>query len=229
MAEKLDMGGTPPIPFSHITNSTEASRGAESSASELEQPAEMPPGGSRRPRTPRREVDLSSVLTAGEKNELSLLVSKITDRMQQQITRVFDATGVGDPQKNSPPSFWSKLPANLRDLSLSHREKENVNLVNTEPKEGPADADAAAPGTKKEKEALGLEELKKETLQYFRRWQTAVQRRVADISVKNTSASSRGQTFAAVSKKGNGSREASKPLGMVPQRRHFANRQTLGY
>ncbi|RKU42920.1 hypothetical protein DL546_003021 [Coniochaeta pulveracea] len=56
----------------------------------------------------------------------------------------------------------------------------------------------------------GLQELKKELLQSFRRWQTAVNRRVGDISVKNPSASQKGQGPGSAWKKG------SKSGGVQP-------------
>ncbi|KAH8903947.1 DUF726-domain-containing protein [Coniochaeta sp. PMI_546] len=158
----------------------------------------MPPAGHRRPHTPKREADLSSLLNGAEKHELNMLIAKITDGMQRQIYRVFDSTGVDTP-KDSPPSFWSKLPANLRDFTLGvGGGKDNSNpTVKENVKPGQkVNLEHVAQETvqKEEKEALGtsLQELKKETLQAFRRWQVAVNRRVGEISVKNTNGPQRG-------------------------------------
>lgn len=171
---------------------------------------DMPPGGQRRPHTPKREADLSGFLTSNEKQELCQLVSRITDGMQRQIYRTFDSSGV-DKSPEESSSFWGKLPASLRDLSLNAGPKK----VATPGKENPAlSAEQRAQETiqKEEKEAMGtgLQELKKELLQSFRRWQTAVNRRVGDISVKNPSASQKGQGPGSAWKKG------SKSGGVQP-------------
>lgn len=170
--------------------------------------ADMPPAGHRRPHTPKREADLSSLLNGAEKHELSMLIAKITDGMQRQIYRVFDSTGVDTP-KDSPPSFWSKLPANLRDFTLGvGGGKDNSNpTVKENVKPGQKvnlEHVAQERVQKEEKEALGtsLQELKKETLQAFRRWQVAVNRRVGEISVKNTNGPQRGQASGPAWKKG---------------------------
>lgn len=175
----------------------------------------MPPGGHRRPHTPKREADLSGLLNGAEKHELSMLTAKITDGMQRQIYRVFDSTGVDTP-KDSPPSFWSKLPANLRDFTLSvGGGKENSKPAvqkDVEPGQK-VNLESLAHETvqKEEKEALGssLQELKKETLQAFRRWQVALNRRVGEISVKNTGGPQRGQAAGPAWKKG--SRTSNQP------------------
>lgn len=150
------------------------------------------------------------MLSGNEKNELLLLVTKITDKMQHQIIQAFDSSGVGDDKQNAPPSFWSKLPAKLRDLSLRHPGKENLDPASSKPGRANGIASPAGGGNlekdqtdergeqKDEREAVGLQELKKETLQFFRRWQTSVHRRVGDISVKAPNATRRGQPSAAV-------------------------------
>ncbi|KAB5585358.1 hypothetical protein GE09DRAFT_1233748 [Coniochaeta sp. 2T2.1] len=169
-----------------------------------EDQTDMPPGGRGRPHTPKREADLSGLLNGAEKHELSMLIAKITDGMQRQIYRVFDSTGVDTP-KDSPPSFWSKLPANLRDFTLGvgtgNGNKGNTNPSgkdNSKQDQRQANLEGTAQETlqKEEREALGtsLQELKKESLQAFRRWQVAVNRRIGEISVKSTGGPLRGQS-----------------------------------
>lgn len=170
---------------------------------------DMPPGGNRRPHAPKREADLSGLLNGAEKHELSMLIAKITDGMQRQIYRVFDSTGVDTP-KDSPPSFWSKLPSNLRDFTLSvgGSGKENSKDSTKEDikpgQKGKLEDVAHETVQREEKEALGtsLQELKKEALQSFRRWQVAVNRRIGEISVKNTNGPQRGQASGPAWKKG---------------------------
>jgi hypothetical protein len=160
----------------------------------------MPSGGSRRPNTPKREADLSSLLTGSEKNELALLVTKITDTMQKQISHGFDSVAAGDLAEKGPPSFWNKLPEKLKDLSLTHHGKENQ-----KPNTDTSDSKAATEVLDKaEQEALGprLQELKKEALQFFRRWQTSVHRRLGDISVKSPGGAQKGQSSSSSGKRG---------------------------
>lgn len=206
--------------------SYEASRSSSDNAGNqsdnlTDEQTDMPPGGNRRLHPPKREADLSGLLNGAEKHELSMLIAKIIDGMQRQIYRVFDSTGVDTP-KDSPPSFWSKLPSNLRDFTLSVGGSGNENSK-ASTKEGTKPGDKAnlddiAHETiqKEEKEALGtsLQELKKEALQSFRRWQIAVNRRVGEISIKNTNGPQRVQTSGPAWKKGSRpGNQSSAPKG----------------
>lgn len=224
--------GDPPAAKQSWETSRSSSENNQSDQQAEDQP-DMPPGGHRRPHTPKREADLSGFLTGNEKHELSMLVSKITDGMQRQIYRVFDSTGVDTPD-DQPSGFWGKLPANLRDLSLSMGPKGDAKVTKENAKPGSAGQDSKAgleqraqeTIQKEEKEALGpgLQELKKEMLQSFRRWQIAVNRRVGDISVKNPSASQKGQGPGSAWKKGfksgpsaSSASQASVPTGKFSQ------------
>ncbi|KAK3683536.1 hypothetical protein B0T22DRAFT_385515 [Podospora appendiculata] len=164
---------------------------------------DMAPGGKPRPHLPKRETDLSSVLTLNEKNELVSLIGKLTDTIQKHIIQVFDSTGVDDDAGPVRTSFWSKLPSHLRDLSVSRpqpagkkpkatNQKENVAPSGSAPNGNSTDTfDAGAQSSFEhdEEEPIvmpRLPELKKEVLQHFKKWQTAVQKRVGDISVKKS-------------------------------------------
>lgn len=193
------------------SENTPAENTGNQSDNQTDDQTDMPPGGRGRPHTPKREADLSGLLNGAEKHELSMLIAKITDGMQRQIYRVFDSTGVDEP-KDEPPSFWSKLPANLRDFTLGVGDKNTAkpgskaDTPGSSPQDGKVNLEDLAKETvqKEEKEALGssLQELKKETLQAFRRWQVAVNRRVNEISVKNQNAAQKGQASGPAWKKG---------------------------
>lgn len=198
--------GDPPAGKQSWETSRSSSDNNQSDQQSEDQP-DMPPGGnSRRPQTPKREADLSGFLNGNEKHELSLLVAKVTDGMQRNILRVFDSTGI-DTTEEEPSGFWGKLPANLRDLSLSmgpKQTKENTKPGQSGQQKVGLEEQAQDTIRREEQEALGsgLHELKREMLQSFRRWQMAVNRRVSDISVKNTSASQKGQGPGPTWKKG---------------------------
>jgi hypothetical protein len=195
-----------------------------------EETAEMPPGTKRGFGGPKREADLSSLLTAAEKNDVISLITKITDDMQVHISQAFDSTGVGDTEQASRPELWNKLPAHLKDTSLGRRanthkqgqielsirpnQKENVKPSNLRQVSVPDDAvpsltlqandeqslpntflTGVSTGHKDLKQSewpagetarLGpmLQELSKEAIQHFKKWQATVVKRLGDISVK---------------------------------------------
>ncbi|KAL2261001.1 hypothetical protein VTK26DRAFT_4814 [Humicola hyalothermophila] len=160
----------------------------------------MPPGGKARSHTPRREVDLSALLTPSEKIELTALIGWLTDAMLRHITLLFDpATTTDENARPSRIALWSKLPTHLKDLSLTNpkdeghkraNQKENVKASRSKKADRPTDRSDAVPGTgetpsQDEKNVTPrLSELKKEALQHFKKWQTAVHRRIAEISTR---------------------------------------------
>lgn len=162
---------------------------------------EMPPGGKPRSNAPRREADLSSLLNPAEKAELTALVAKVIDSMLRHVTLLFDPVRQEDKDDPSRITLWTKLPYYLKDLSLhdpsSHHSqprgshKENVKAPARSKKAGRAtDNRDATPGASDspcqpdDDVAPRLQELKKEALQHFKKWQTGVQRRISEISVK---------------------------------------------
>jgi hypothetical protein len=160
---------------------------------------EMPPGGRPRPSPVRREADLSSLLGPSDKSELTALVTKTTEGMLKQVTQLFDPVR---PDPNAQPSriaFWSKLPYYLKDLSLNDplgaslnrgSQKENIKPPRSK-KAGRAKdkrdvvPSAADDSSQSETDVTPrLQELKRDALLHFKKWQTAVHRRIGDISVK---------------------------------------------
>lgn len=166
---------------------------------------EMPPSGRPRPNTPRREADFSSLLNHAEKVEVSSLINRLTDMMQKQTTQLFD---VFPPESNPLPvriTVWNKLPPYLRDLSLTKpveeqprkapEKQENVKpsrskkggRSNGRRTDNSTSSDAPpAPAQREPDVPLGprQQELKKEALMHFKRWQTAVLKRAGDISIR---------------------------------------------
>jgi hypothetical protein len=185
----------------NIPNTAEASS-SKQPAAPSDGPADMP--SRPRPNTPKRDVDLSSLLTLSDKIELVSFIGKATDTMQKHIIQVFDSTGLDDSNPPCRNSSWARLPLHLRDLSLVAPQKRTEPRFATQGanrKENikahaarPATADAAnhAPvsdpptPTAEHDEAPRLQELKKEVLLHFRKWQAAIHKRVGDISVKRT-------------------------------------------
>ncbi|KAL2170024.1 hypothetical protein VTG60DRAFT_5364 [Thermothelomyces hinnuleus] len=162
---------------------------------------EMPPGGKPRLNTLRREVDLSSLLNPGEKTELTALVGRVTESMLKDLTQLFDPVRPDGKAEASRTTFWSRLPDYLKDLSLgdpSNGAQARANHVeNVKPssskktgkardKRGDAHSAAGAPNREENGMVPRLQELKKEALLHFKKWQMAVNKRINDISVKRS-------------------------------------------
>jgi hypothetical protein len=138
----------------------------------------------RRPRTPRREIDLSSLLNPEQKDDTILLVNRILDAMQRRLCKVFDYTDADAKAASLRTPWHIPFPSSLKDNSLNLGRRENQ----TTSPEG---------GLGKETHEPRLVELKKESLLVFRKWQAMVQKRLAEITVKNN-AMKPGQSYAAV-------------------------------
>jgi hypothetical protein len=164
---------------------------------------EMPPGGKPRSNTIKRDADLSSLLNPGEKTELTALVTKATESMLKHVAELFDPVRADPDAQSSRTTFWSKLPYHLRDVSLNDPlkgtqasswavPKENVKPARSKKAGRARDkrdaarraADAPSPSQEETDAAPRLQELKKEALLHFKKWQMAVHRRIGEISVK---------------------------------------------
>ncbi len=191
---------TPEATLAATTAARPESPGTDDQTTTDDTTTEMPPGGKPRSNQPRREADLSSLLNPAEKVELTALVAKAIDSMLRHVTQLFDPVRQEDKPDPSRINLWSKLPYYLKDLSLhdpsSHPtqprggHKENVKPPARSKKAGRAtDNRDAAPGVSDppchaDDVTPRLQELKKEALQHFKKWQTSVQRRIGEISVK---------------------------------------------
>ncbi|OAA55955.1 hypothetical protein SPI_08162 [Niveomyces insectorum RCEF 264] len=138
----------------------------------------------------RREADLRALLaTVDQKNELARLVDSITDTMQSQIGQVFDQPAGPSPITHVPINVANnphatKSPGLHTAIAAGHRieaglpgEKENDSRGRQSPLHGASgDRDGTA-------EPRGVqEELKKEALAVFQKWQAMVAKRVSEIA-----------------------------------------------
>ncbi|KAH8888176.1 DUF726-domain-containing protein [Thozetella sp. PMI_491] len=177
----------------------------------------MPPSNKKGGHPLRREADFSTLLTAAEKHELSSLISKAIESMQDQLSLAFESAGTSNYSQPPRPSYWNQLPPHLRDLSLaldsrhnpsppadgypSPSEEDGGDLGGLKMPTGHTRSQSAAsdrempPQSLDEGSGIGsarqdafpkpiLQELKKEFIMSFRKWQISVNRRVNDISVK---------------------------------------------
>ncbi|KXH55109.1 hypothetical protein CNYM01_03003 [Colletotrichum nymphaeae SA-01] len=159
--------------------------------------------GSRRPHGQRRrtQTDLTGVLTLDEKNELINLVSNILDSMQDQISNIFHSPPITPATTEDPQHSWLSLsllknkvtskPATPQSESSANKEDTGSASTSNQQKGGLTYNKAHEIVEKEEKEAMTpqLQELKKECLVVFRKWQGNVLTRAKDISVKDSEAS----------------------------------------
>ncbi|OHW99888.1 DUF726 domain-containing protein [Colletotrichum incanum] len=156
--------------------------------------------GSRRPHSQRRrtQTDLTGVLTIDEKNELISLVSNILDSMQDQISNIFHSPPITPATTQDPNNSWLSLSLFKNTANAITQSQNTADKENARPSSASAQQDAGKTYNraheiveKEEKEAMTpqLQELKKECLVVFRKWQGNVLTRAKDISVRDPEAS----------------------------------------
>jgi hypothetical protein len=134
----------------------------------------------------RKPVDLTQVISLAEKNDLTTLVSAITDKIHSDVSAVFDSPPV------SPVSNGNNHGLRHHHHWLSrglHHHDHHVSTSNMIP-------DPAGDGSKVFKKAHGivekeeqqamtpqLQELKKEATTAFRKWQNLVLLRIRDMVI----------------------------------------------
>ncbi len=152
----------------------------------------MPPRNQQRnasrPATPKREADLSALLTLAQRADLILLVTTTTDIMQQQTTRVFgppspDLPALADVENGGKRRSWYLQPALLDMSKIGSSLKENARPGKQTAKTSAGDKTRHLPDKKDEVPDTSQAELKREALAFFKKWQASVLKRVGEISV----------------------------------------------
>jgi hypothetical protein len=137
---------------------------------------------------------LQGAISIAEKNDLTTLVSAITERLHRDISNIFDSPPVTPVDNGHGHHHWLSLP-------LLSRKESRLNIIpvihahkaGNDPSKVCDEAHQII--EKEEKEAMTpqLRELKKEALAFFRKWQALIVQRLKDITV-NDSQVSQGQT-----------------------------------
>ncbi|KAM0195498.1 hypothetical protein ACHAPA_003038 [Fusarium lateritium] len=150
--------------------------------------------GGRGSPVPRRPVDLTGNLSVVERNDLSTLITAITEKLHNDISVIFDSPPV-TPTLGEVGDIGHH---HWLALSLQTNGKENVkpgspSLGKGVPKVAAASqpsANATQPTDKEDSETITpqLRELKKEALIFFRKWQSIFLQRLRDISVTEPTA-----------------------------------------
>ncbi|KAF5659663.1 DUF726 domain-containing protein [Fusarium heterosporum] len=148
--------------------------------------------GGRGTPVPRRPVDLTGNLSVAERNDLTTLITAITEKLHNDISVIFDSPPVtptlGDVGDIGHHHWLA--------LSLQTNGKENINpqlrsLGKRVPKTPVVSQQSVNTPEETEKEnsetiTPQLRELKKEALTFFRKWQSIFLQRLRDISVSDS-------------------------------------------
>ncbi|KAM0494375.1 hypothetical protein ACHAP8_008736 [Fusarium lateritium] len=147
--------------------------------------------GGRTSSVPRRPVDLTSNLSVAEKNDLTTLITAITEKLHNDISVIFDSPPVtptlGDFSdiENVDIGHHHWLALSLQTNGKENVDPSHSNLSKNIPKPVPTDKITTQSPDNEEPEAITpqLRELKKEALIFFRKWQTIFLQRLRDITV----------------------------------------------
>ncbi|UZP42324.1 hypothetical protein NXS19_010140 [Fusarium pseudograminearum] len=147
--------------------------------------------GGRTSSVPRRPVDLTSNLSVAEKNDLTTLITAITEKLHNDISVIFDSPPVtptlGDFSdiENVDIGHHHWLALSLQTDGKENVDPRHSNLSKNIPKPVPTDKITAQSPGSEGSEAITpqLRELKKEALIFFRKWQSIFLQRLRDISV----------------------------------------------
>lgn len=137
----------------------------------------------------RRPVDLTGVISIAEKNDLTTLVSAITDKMHNDVSAIFDSPLVGPLQAAVRDHHAHRLPFAIfachRDAPApsSHPGDGSWSYAKVHHVVEKEEADAMTPQ---------LCELKKEALAFFRKWQNALVQRIREIHIHEAPPRGRG-------------------------------------
>ncbi|TDZ74681.1 putative membrane protein [Colletotrichum trifolii] len=149
-------------------------------------------GGSRRSHGPRRrtQTDLTGVFTLEEKDELIKLVTDILDNMKDQISNIFHSPPITPASTENPQHSWLSLSLLKGKSAPAQPQNSSASPAAAQQNAGKAWNKAHEIVEKEEKEVMTpqLQELKKECLVVFTKWQGNVLLRAKDISVKDPEA-----------------------------------------
>ncbi|XP_044724537.1 uncharacterized protein HRG_02433 [Hirsutella rhossiliensis] len=141
----------------------------------------------------RRPVDLTGVISIAERNDLTTLVSAITDKMHNDVSAIFDSPPVATLHAGREHhTHWLSFAifgchAGDKDMKASAAPSSQHEVAGDGSK---SFAKAHEIVEKEEAEAMTpqLRELKKEALVFFRKWQNTVIQRTREIHIHETPA-----------------------------------------
>ncbi|PCD41798.1 hypothetical protein AU210_004342 [Fusarium oxysporum f. sp. radicis-cucumerinum] len=142
--------------------------------------------GGRGSPVPRRPVDLTGIVSIAEKNDLTTLITAITEKLHNDISVIFDSP----PVKPTLGDLGDIGHHHWLALSLKTNGKENIkprapSMCKPVAAVSQKSANISQSPDKDNSENImpQLRELKKEALIFFRKWQSIFLQRLRDISV----------------------------------------------
>jgi hypothetical protein len=122
-------------------------------------------------------------LTVDEKNDMSMLVNNITDKMMKQIAKIFDSPPVSPATDDEPPHSW--IPSFLQKENKAPTPKPVPQVPSASQGSPKPYSRAHEIIEKEENEAMTpqLSELKKEALAFFAKWRTGLMTRIRELKV----------------------------------------------
>ncbi|OAA76189.1 DUF726 domain protein [Akanthomyces lecanii RCEF 1005] len=141
----------------------------------------MPRGGRGGNAPPRRMVDLTGIISSTERSDLIILVTAITEKMYRDINGLFD----------SPPIPYMEGEGRDRNwLALALREQQSGDKENAVPPKTfanrPVGSAVRKPSLHEEEDdetTPQLQELRREAVAFFRKWQSSLLQRVKELAV----------------------------------------------
>jgi hypothetical protein len=133
-------------------------------------------------------VDLTGIVSVAEKNDLIILVTAISEKMYRDINRLFDSQQVAPLDDNGDEMHnWLALA-----LTLTQKPEKSFSRPSTSGSGKPARSPTTAYYQSSDMDSGDdqsmtpqLQELKREAIAFFRKWQAALLQRLRDIGVSD--------------------------------------------
>ena len=170
--------------------------------------------------TTRRTIDLTGTLSLAEKNDLTILVTAITEKIHRDTTGIFDSTPILKIEDEHDNHQWlSRSLPNHLDANKENQPLQNGNKISSSQKfdvKPLQNSHAPIHGEEEETITPQLQELKKEASMFCRKWQQSVIARLKDLTLTDqnppqSSFRGRGRGFRGASGGTRGGRGGSVP------------------
>lgn len=164
----------------------------------------------------RRTVDLTGVVSASEKSDLIILVTAITEKMYRDINRLFDSPQGPLLKEQGPNPNWLALALRHHESNEKENAAPPISFANKPPqpvrKQPQIHEDTTAGSLPTQ-----LQELKKEAIIHFRKWQANLLQRLRDLAVVNPdeqqASRGRGRGYRGAAPRARGGGRGGKPNG----------------
>jgi len=153
------------------------------------------------PKGNEQDNDLKALLSPDQREEFTLLIANITEEMRKQISDTFDAAFTAEKKTTEDLGLQGRNP------NVDHSRNQTEEIQKAQQLQQKREKEISAPK---------LQQLKKNALAYFEKWQRSVLVRVGEVlSTKETADNQRDQAKRRISKAhGPPARPQYKVVGM---------------